>query len=53
MKRMISLVLTISMLLCCFGALAESEAETPFSLWNADAPSLKALIAYVEAVTDS
>ena len=52
MKRMISLVLTISMLLCCFGALAENEAETPFSLWNADAPSLKALIAYVEAVTD-
>jgi len=52
MKRMISLVLTISMLLCCFGALAENEAETPFSLWNADAPALQALIAYVEAVTD-
>ena len=52
MKRMISFVLTISMLLCGFAALAENEAETPFSLWNADAPSLKALIAYVEAVTD-
>ncbi len=52
MKRMISLILTISMLLCCFGALAESEAETPFSLWNADAPALQALIAFVEAVTD-
>ena len=52
MKRMISLVLAVSMLLCGFAALAESEAETPFSQWNADAPALKALIAYVEAVTD-
>ena len=32
-------------------SLAES-ADTPFSLWNPDAPSLKALVDYVERVTD-
>ena len=52
MKRIMGLVLTIAMLLCSFGAAAESGAETPFSQWNADAPSLKVLIEYVEAVTD-
>ena len=52
MKRMIVSVLTLAVLLCSFAALAENEVETPFSQWNADAPSLKALIEYVEAVTD-
>ena len=52
MKRMISFAMTIVMLLCCFATLAESEAETPFAQWNPDAPSLQALIEYVEAVTD-
>ena len=40
------------MLLCSFAAPAEGGVEAPFSQWNADAPSLKALIEYVEAVTD-
>jgi phosphoserine phosphatase len=49
---MITFILTIAMLLCSFAAPAESGDEAPFSQWNADAPSLKALIEYVEAVTD-
>ena len=52
MKRMIVVVLTIAVLLCSVAALAESQGEMPFSHWNVDAPSLKALIEYVEAVTD-
>ena len=52
MKRIIAIVLAIMVLLCSFAALAESGADAPFSQWNTDAPSLKALIEYVEAVTD-
>ena len=52
MKRIIGLVLTVAMLLCCFAALAESGEETPFSQWNEDAPALKTLIGFVETVTD-
>ena len=52
MKRTIAFILTIAMLLCSFAAPAEGGVEAPFSQWNADAPSLKALIEYVEAVTD-
>ncbi len=33
-------------------ALAEGAEEEPFSQWNPDAPALKALTDYVEAVTD-
>ena len=33
-------------------AMAEEAGEEPFSLWNADAPALNALVEYVEAVTD-
>ena len=33
-------------------ALAEAAGEEPFSQWNPDAPSLMALVEYVEAVTD-
>ncbi|MBR2697348.1 MAG: haloacid dehalogenase-like hydrolase [Clostridia bacterium] len=52
MKRLISVVLVVAMLLCSFAALAEGEAQTAFAQWNPDAPSLNALIDYVEAVTD-
>ena len=52
MKRIIGFMLLMAILLCGFSALAENGSETPFSHWNADAPSLKALIEYVEAVTD-
>ena len=31
---------------------AKADAEAPFALWNGDAPALKALVEYVEDVTD-
>lgn len=52
MKRIISFVLTVAMLLCGFAALAEGDVQTPFTQWNPDAPALNALIDYVAAVTD-
>ena len=52
MKRLISFVLAIAMLLCGFAALAEGDVEATFAQWNPDAPALHALIEYVEAVTD-
>ena len=52
MKRTIAFILIIAVLLCSFAALAEGETGTQFSQWNADAPALKALIEYVDAVTD-
>ena len=51
MKRIMSFLLA-AILLCGFSAVAEGEAEAPFSQWNPDAPALNALIEYVEAVTD-
>ena len=56
---MIAMLLTVAL----GSALAEANAEAPvpdesseqqgfFALWNADAPALKALIDYVETVTD-
>ena len=54
-KKLLTLMLALLML---FGtaSFAENAADAPaeplFSQWNADAPSLKALTAYVEAVTD-
>ena len=59
LKRM-ALLLALALVLAgipCY-AFAEATAaleqpdEMPFSLWNADAPALNALIEYVEAVTD-
>ena len=52
MKRTIAFIPIIAVLLCSFAALAEGETGTQFSQWNADAPALKALIEYVDAVTD-
>ena len=55
MKKLLVLIMA---LLMSFGtaACAENAADAPaeplFSQWNADAPSLKALTEYVEAVTD-
>jgi len=55
MKKLLALIMA---LLMSFGtaACAENAADAPaeplFSQWNADAPSLKALTEYVEAVTD-
>ena len=40
------------MMLLSVPAAAEQQAEDPFADWNKDAPALKALIGYVEAVTD-
>ena len=53
LKRGISFFLALLLALAGLNGLAFAEAsETPFSLWNAEATSLKALIDYVEAVTD-
>ncbi len=52
MKKIIGFVLAIAVLLCGGASLAESDIETSFSQWNPEAPSLKALVEYVEAVTD-
>jgi len=53
MKRLISLLLTMMMaaVLTAVPSFAES-GEEPFGDWNPDAPALKALIEYVETVTD-
>ena len=52
-KRGLAILLAVLLALTAIGgaALAETE-ETPFSLWNPDAPALKALTDYVAAVTD-
>ncbi|MBR6891232.1 MAG: haloacid dehalogenase-like hydrolase [Clostridia bacterium] len=50
---LIALVLALAAMTGC--AFAEGEAaeqENPFEQWNPEAPALKALIEYVEAVTD-
>ena len=57
-NKLALLALIVALLLALCGvngfALAEEEGELEevFAEWNADAPSLKALIEYVEAVTD-
>ena len=55
MKRWIAflLILVLTFSLLPTNAMAEAwPGEETFSLWNADAPALNALIEYVEAVTD-
>ena len=52
MKRLAVFVLVLAVLLCGITAWAEGDAKAQFPNWNPDAPSLKALIDYVEAVTD-
>ena len=54
MKKRMALLMTVIMALTGFSgfALAESAEVEAFSLWNADAPALNALVEYVEAVTD-
>ena len=53
LKRGVSILLAAVLALTVFNGFAFAEAsEAPFSLWNADAPSLNALIDYVAAVTD-
>ncbi len=52
MKRIAAVMLTLAItFLGIIPSLAES-GEEPFAEWNADAPALKTLIAYVEDVTD-
>ncbi len=53
LKRGVSILLAVLLALATVNGLAFAEAsEASFSLWNTDAPSLNALIEYVEAVTD-
>ncbi len=54
MKKRMALLMTVIMALTGFSGfvLAESAEVEAFSLWNADAPALNALVEYVEAVTD-
>ena len=56
MLALLALMTTILLLLTTVVGFAlaegEPEAEVVFEEWNPDAPSLKALIEYVEAVTD-
>jgi hypothetical protein len=53
LKRGMSILLAVLLALATVNSLAFAEAsEAPFTQWNEDAPSLKALIEYVEAVTD-
>ena len=53
LKRAISMILTALLVLTAVAGAAFAEtADTPFSLWNPEAPALKTLVAYVEAVTD-
>ena len=51
MKKWIALLLTLVLALAALPAFAE-EGEAVFAEWNPDAPALKALIEYVEDVTD-
>ena len=53
MKRLLAILMTLVMAAALFAvpALAE-ESGFVFSEWNPDAPALKALIAYVEDVTN-
>ena len=48
---LVALLLAVSAL-SGFALAEEADGEAPFELWNSDAPSLNALIEYVEAVTD-
>ena len=56
MRRTTVWIALLMALLISFAGFACAEeapaVEEPFALWNADAPSLHALIEYVEAVTD-
>ena len=53
LKRGLSMLLAVLLALAAVNGLAlAQETEAPFSLWNADAPSLTALVDYVETVTD-
>ena len=53
MKKLLAALMALAMLLTvAFTAVAENEGEDQFADWNKEAPALKTLIAYVEAVTD-
>ena len=53
LKRSVSILLAVLLALTAINGFAFAEAsEAPFSLWNEDALSLKALTDYVAAVTD-
>ena len=45
-------VMMVLLTLFSVPAMAEQQEEDPFADWNKDAPALKALIEFVEAVTD-
>lgn len=51
MKKILALLICLALALCGLSALAEGTEEQ-FPEWNAEAPALKALIDYVEDVTD-
>jgi hypothetical protein len=52
-RKITAALLAVLLALTAIGgaALAETE-ETPFSLWNPDAPALNSLTEYLSAVTD-
>ncbi|MBQ8953300.1 MAG: haloacid dehalogenase-like hydrolase, partial [Clostridia bacterium] len=54
MNRLLAMLLCAALMmgLAGFAVAEEAAEEEAFSLWNADAPALNALVEYVEAVTD-
>ena len=54
MRRMIAAIITLMMILTalCAGPAVAEEDGAAFADWNPEAPALKALIEYVETVTD-
>ena len=54
LKRSLSILLALLLALTALSgaALAQEAADSPFALWNPDAPALQALTDYVTAVTD-
>lgn len=53
MKKMLTVLLALVMVLALAAPAAEAEEEEElFQYWNKEAPALKALIEYVETVTD-
>ena len=51
MKKILAVLMALAMALM-LAVPAMAEEENPFADWNPDAPALKALIEYVESVTD-
>ena len=54
MKGLAAWLTVLALVLAGFtgAAAVETPEPEPFSMWNADAPALKALVEYMEAVTD-